>query len=296
MMNGAQGNLAGKLNGKAAGAGAEGWLARLILYVLIGLGALVSVFPFYWILVIASRTRDAVYHIPPVVTLGDQISNNFNNVLAKITFFRALWNSFFVSGASTICVLLLCSLAGLAFAKYNFPGKKWLFAIVLGTLLIPTQLNILPNYVVMSKLSWIDSHKAIIVPGMVTAFGIFWMRQYISSAVHNELMEAGRVDGCSHFRIFWNIVLPIITPGLATLGIFNFLNVWNDFFWPLVVLKNKMNFTIQIAMQQLYTINDGIDYGTIMSAIFFSTLPLLIVFILFSRWFIAGISTGAVKS
>jgi len=270
--------------------------SRVFTYVVIAIGAIVSIFPFYWILVIASRTRDAVYHIPPLVTLGDQLWVNFNNVLDRITFFRSLWNSFFVSAVSSVSVVFLCALAGFAFAKYNFKGKKILFLVILGTLLVPTQLNILPNYVLMSKLSWIDSYKAIIVPGMVTAFGIFWMRQYIEAAVHNELLEAGRIDGCSHFRIFWNIVLPIIPPAMATLGILNFLNVWNDFFWPLVVLKNQENFTIQIALQQLWRINNSVDYGTIMAAIFFTTLPLIIVFVLFSRWFISGLTSGAVKS
>jgi len=269
---------------------------RIVTYIVMGIGAIISIFPFYWILVIGSRTRDAVYHIPPLLTLGDQLWVNFNNVLSKISFFKSLWNSFVVSGVSSVSVVFLCALAGFAFAKYNFKGKKVLFIIVLGTLLVPTQLNILPNYVLMSKLSWIDSYKAIIVPGMVTAFGIFWMRQYIEAAVHNELLEAGRIDGCSHFRLFWNIVLPIIPPALATLGILNFLNVWNDFFWPLVVLKNQDNFTIQIALQQLWRINTSLDYGTIMAAIFFATLPLVIVFVLFSRWFIAGLTSGAVKS
>ncbi|MNV38670.1 L-arabinose transport system permease protein AraQ [compost metagenome] len=148
----------------------------------------------------------------------------------------------------------------------------------------------------MAKLHWIDSFKALIVPAMVNAFGIFWMRQYISTAVHTELIEAGRIDGGGHFRIFWNIAIPVITPAMATLGILNFMTVWNDFFWPLVVLKNQEHFTIQIALQQLFSNRDGLDYGMIMSATFTATLPLLIVFLLFSRWVIAGLTSGAIKS
>lgn len=271
-------------------------ISSIFTYLILIIGAIISIFPFYWILVIATRTRDAVYHIPPLLTLGDQLWNNMQNVLDRILFFRSLWNSFFVSSVTTISVVLLCSLAGFAFAKYQFRGKNILFLIILGTLLVPTQLNVLPNYVIMSKLSWTDSYRAIIVPGMVTAFGIFWMRQYIEAAVHNDLLDAGRMDGCSHFRIYWNIVIPIIPPAIATLGILTFMNVWNDFFWPLVVLKNRENFTIQLAMQQLFSINEGIDYGTIMAAIFFATLPLLVVFILFNRWFISGLTSGAVKN
>ncbi|SFL25708.1 carbohydrate ABC transporter membrane protein 2, CUT1 family (TC 3.A.1.1.-) [Paenibacillus sp. 1_12] len=271
-------------------------ISRIIIYILLAAGAFVSAYPFYWMLVISTRTRDAVYQIPPAIWPGPELVANFSHALERIIFFRALWNSFIVSGATTVSVLFFCSLAGFAFAKFEFPGKKLLFVLVLGTLLVPQQLSVLPNYILMAKLSWIDSYKAIIVPSMVSAFGIFWMRQYITASVHTELLEASRIDGSGYFNTYWRIVLPIIVPALATLGIFTFLNTWNDFFWPLVVLKNNENFTIQIALQQLFSRNDSIDYGMIMSATFFATLPLLIVFALFSRWFISGLTSGAVKS
>ncbi|MCU6794701.1 carbohydrate ABC transporter permease [Paenibacillus sp. WQ 127069] len=271
-------------------------ISRIIIYILLAAGAFASAYPFYWMLVISTRTRDAVYQIPPAIIPGPELIANFTHALERIIFFRALWNSFIVSGATTVSVLFFCSLAGFAFAKFEFPGKKLLFVLVLGTLLVPQQLSVLPNYILMAKLSWIDSYKAIIVPSMVSAFGIFWMRQYIISSIHTELLEASRIDGSGYINTYWRIVLPIIVPALATLGIFTFLNTWNDFFWPLVVLKNNENFTIQIALQQLFSRNDSIDYGMIMSATFFATLPLLIVFALFSRWFISGLTSGAVKS
>ncbi|NHN31334.1 carbohydrate ABC transporter permease [Paenibacillus agricola] len=274
----------------------QGGFSRICIYFLLAAGAFASAYPFYWMLVIATRTRDAVYQIPPAIMPGTELIVNFSHALEKIIFFRALWNSFIVSGLTTVSVLFFCSLAGFAFAKFEFPGKKLLFLLVLGTLLVPQQLSVLPNYILMAKLSWIDSYKAIIVPGMVSAFGIFWMRQYITASIHQELLEASRIDGSSYFNTYARIVLPIIVPALATLGIFTFLNTWNDFFWPLVVLKNNENFTIQIALQQLFSRNDSIDYGMIMSATFFATLPLLIVFSLFSRWFITGLTSGAVKS
>jgi cellobiose transport system permease protein len=272
------------------------YFSRTLVYVVLLLGAIASAYPFYWMLVIGTRTKEAAYQLPPAILPGPELIANFSHALERIIFFRALWNSFVVSGLTTVSVLFFCSLAGFAFAKFEFPGKKWLFLMVLGTLLVPQQLSVLPNYILMSKLSWIDSYKAIIVPGMVSAFGIFWMRQYITAAIHQELLEASRIDGCSYFHTFWRIVLPVILPALAMLGIFSFLNTWNDFFWPLVVLKNSDNFTIQIALQQLFSRNDAIDFGMIMSAIFFATLPLLIVFALFSRWFISGLTSGAVKS
>ncbi|MCM3636035.1 MULTISPECIES: carbohydrate ABC transporter permease [Paenibacillus] len=268
----------------------------IFYYLFLGIGAIISVFPFYWMFVIASNERGAASHIPPIITIGNQFINNFNRALEKTEFWTAFGNSLFVSTLVTASVVIFCSLAGYAFAKYNFKYKNFLFFFVLGTLFVPQQLSVLPTYVIMAKLQWIDTYKALIVPAMVNAFGIFWMRQYISSSVHSELLEAGKIDGAGHFRIFRTIVLPIITPSIATLGIFTYLNTWNDFFWPLVVLKDKSHYTIQIALQQLFTTRDGLDFGMIMSATFMATLPLLIVFLLFSRWFIAGLTSGAVKS
>ncbi|GAB6928793.1 carbohydrate ABC transporter permease [Paenibacillus sp. JCM 10914] len=273
-----------------------GIVAKFFFYILMILGALVSIFPFYWMFVVATNDKDAAFHIPPLLTPGTQFLDNFSRVLERTDFFRALLNSVVVSTAVTVSVVFLCTLAGYAFAKYEFPMKKTLFVFVIATMLVPVQLGVLPQYVIMAKLQWIDSYKALIVPAMVNAFGIFWMRQYIASAVHTELIEAGRIDGGGHFRIFWNIAIPVVTPAMATLGILNFMNVWNDFFWPLVVLKNRENYTIQIALQQLFTNKDGLDFGMIMSATFTATLPLLIVFLLFSRWVIAGLTSGAIKS
>ncbi|MEC0206382.1 carbohydrate ABC transporter permease [Paenibacillus lautus] len=273
-----------------------GIVAKFFFYLFMVLGALVSIFPFYWMFVVATNDKDAAFHIPPLLTPGTQFLDNFARVLERTDFFRALMNSVVVSTSVTLSVVFLCTLAGYAFAKYEFPLKKTLFIFVIATMLVPAQLGVLPQYVIMAKLHWIDSYKALIVPAMVNAFGIFWMRQYIASAVHTELIEAGRIDGGGHFRIFWNIAIPVVTPAMATLGILNFMNVWNDFFWPLVVLKNRENYTIQIALQQLFTNKDGLDFGMIMSATFTATLPLLIVFLLFSRYVIAGLTSGAIKS
>ncbi|MCR2806416.1 carbohydrate ABC transporter permease [Paenibacillus soyae] len=273
-----------------------GIAAQAFYYVFLTIGAFISVFPFYWMFVIATNERGAASHIPPVITISDQFIANFERALDKTEFWTSLGNSLFVSIMVTASVLFFCSLAGYAFAKYEFKFKHFLFFFVLATLFVPQQLSVLPTYVIMAKLQWIDSYKALIVPAMVNAFGIFWMRQYISSAVHAELLEAGRIDGAGHLRIFGTIVVPIITPAIATLGIFTFMNTWNDFFWPLVVLKDRSHYTVQIALQQLFTTRDGLDYGMIMSATFMATLPLLIVFLAFSRWFIAGLTSGAVKS
>lgn len=284
------------LAGSSRAPGDAGFFSKTVFYILLIIGALASIFPFYWMFVIATNDRGAVFHIPPLLTIGGEFFNNFQRVLERTDFFRALFNSLFVSSMVTISVVFFCTLAGYAFAKYEFPFKTALFYFVIATLFVPSQLSVLPTYIIMAKLHWIDTYRALIVPAMVNAFGIFWMRQYVSTAVHSELIESGRIDGGGHFRIFWNIAIPVITPAMATLGILNFMNVWNDFFWPLVVLKNSEHFTIQIALQQLFSNRDGLDYGMIMSATFTATLPLLVVFLLFSRWVIAGLTSGAIKS
>jgi cellobiose transport system permease protein len=271
-------------------------VGKVLFWVFMVLGGLLSVFPFYWMFVVATNDKTGAFHVPPLLKPGGEFFNNFQRVLDRTDFFTALGNSLIVATAVTLSVVFFCTLAGYAFAKYEFPLKKVLFVFVIATMLVPAQLSVLPLYVIMAKLQWIDTYKALIVPAMVNAFGIFWMRQYISSAVHTELIEAGRIDGGGHFRIFWNIAIPVVTPAMATLGILNFMNVWNDFFWPLVVLKNKEHYTIQLALQQLFTNKDGLDLGMIMSATFTATLPLLIVFLLFSRWIIAGLTSGAIKS
>lgn len=271
-------------------------ISKIILYLMLIGGAIISVFPFYWMFSIATNDRTAAFKIPPTLKIGNQFFDNFQKVLDRTEFFRAMFNSLFIAIVTTVLVLLFCTLAGYAFAKFDFPGKKVLFVFVIATLFVPQQLSVLPNYLIMAKLRWIDTYQAIIVPGMVNAFGIFWMRQYISTAVHKELIESSRIDGSGHFRTLISIVMPIIKPALATLGIFTFMNVWNDFFWPLVVLKNSEHFTIQIALQQLFSNRDGLDYSMIMSATFCATLPLVVIFLLFSNWFIAGLTSGAVKS
>lgn len=270
-------------------------LPKIILYLFLICSALVSLFPFYWMFVIGSNSTTSVNQFPPAMIPGTQFLENARNVFERIDFFGALFNSFIISSTVTLSVLFFCSLAGFAFAKLQFEGKNMLFVFLLATMMIPPQLGLIPSFMIISELGWIDTLQAVIVPAMVSAFGVFWMRQYIASAIPDELLEAARMDGCSTFRTYWNIVLPTVKPGLATLGIVTFMNTWNDFLWPLVVLKDRSVHTIQIALR---TLNDVFytDYSMILAGTFMATLPILIVFILFSRYFIAGLTEGAVKN
>jgi cellobiose transport system permease protein len=272
-------------------------LSKMSVYLILVLGSLFSLFPFYWMSVMSTHLNNAIVSVPPKVLFGDQMWLNLEKVLEKTDFFGAMWNSFVVSSGVAIGQLFLCSLAGFAFAKFRFPGSKVLFATILLTMMVPPQLGILPLYDLMARLGWLGQLQAIIVPGLVGAFGIFWMRQYISDAVPDELIDAAKIDGCTNFRIYWNVAVPAILPAFAMLGIITFMYTWNDFLGPLIILRpNPDAWTVQIALRELQTDPYRKDYGMIVSGIFWSTLPLIIVFLAFNKLFISSITEGAVKS
>ncbi|CUA81337.1 carbohydrate ABC transporter permease [Anoxybacillus suryakundensis] len=213
----------------------KGLVNKVTIHILLIIGALLSVFPLYWMFVMATQPNHVINKLPPAVVPGDKLVENFQNVLENIDFFGAMWNSFVVASLTTLGVLFFSSLAGFAFAKLQFKGREKLFAVILITMMIPPQLGLIPQYFIITKLGWLNDLKAIIVPGLMNAFGIFWMRQYIKDAIPDELIEAAKIDGCSIFRVYWNIVVPSILPAFATLGILTFMFVWNDFLWPLTV-------------------------------------------------------------
>jgi ABC-type glycerol-3-phosphate transport system permease component len=187
-------------------------------------------------------------------------------------------------------------MGGFAFAKYRFPGRDYLFAGMLGTMMVPSLVMLIPWFIIISRLDWVNDLKALIVPGAVSAFGIFWMRQYIAANVHSELLDAARVDGCSEVMIFFRIVAPLLKPAYGALGIMTFMSSWNAFFYPLLVLKKTESATLPLALQILrgdpYR---GGDYGVLMFGTALAMLPILIVFWAASRQFISGLTTGAIK-
>ncbi|MDT8862940.1 carbohydrate ABC transporter permease [Alkalihalobacillus sp. MEB130] len=268
---------------------------KFFVYLFLGGGALISLFPFYYMFVMATRLNREINQVPPPFTPGVNLVENFQKVLGSIDFFGAMLNSFIVATSVTIGTLFLCSLAGYAFAKLDFKGKSILFGAILITMMVPPQLGLIPQYYIITTLGWLNDFRAIIVPGLINAFGIFWMRQYIKEGVPFEIIEAARIDGCSNFRIYWNVVVPMILPAFATLGIIVFMHVWNDFLWPLIVLRDPSMHTLQVALRAL---NDArqMDYGMIMSGTFWATVPLILVFLAFNKLFIASLSEGAVKS
>ncbi|MGD7044919.1 carbohydrate ABC transporter permease [Jeotgalibacillus proteolyticus] len=270
-------------------------ISKISLYAVLIIGALLSVFPFYWMFVMATNHNNVINSVPPAYLPGAELVTNFQNVLDNIDFFGAIGNSLIVATISTIGVLFLCSLAGFAFAKYHFKGKNLLFGLLLITMMVPPQLGLIPQYYIITQLGWLNDLKAVIVPGLIDAFGIFWMRQYISSNVPDELLDSAKIDGCSRLRVYWNIAVPIILPAFATLAIIKFMYMWNDFLWPLVVLRDESVHTIQIALRGLIDAYVK-DNGMILSGTFWATIPLVLIFLLFNRLFISSLTQGAVKS
>ncbi len=252
-----------------------------------------SSFPLYWSLLIGSNTKDVVTRrIPPLVP-GGHFFDNAQRVFDTVEFWKALGNSLIVSTVCATSVVFFCTLAGYAFAKLRFRGSTPLMVFVVATLAVPTQLGVIPLFILMAELGWTGHLWAIMVPTLVTAFGVFFMRQYLVDAIPDELIDAARVDGCSMIRIFLNVAVPAARPAAAILWLFTFMTVWTDFFWPMIALP-ATNPTVQIALQQLQS-GYYVDYSLVLCAAVLSTIPLLVLFVLTGRQLVAGIMQGAVK-
>ncbi|SCF28694.1 cellobiose ABC transporter membrane protein [Micromonospora chaiyaphumensis] len=275
--------------------GAQLWQASPLTYLALILGGVLSVFPIIWSFIIASRDNSAVYEMPP--TPGDQLFTNIDRMLANedAAFVYGLVNSAVVSTVVTISVIFFSSLAGFAFAKLKFRGSNALLLIIIMTMMVPTQLGVIPLYLMMVELGWTGTLQAVIVPFLVQGFGVFMMRQYAMSAISDELIEAARLDGCSTWRIYWNVVLPALRPAAAVLGLLTFMQTWNEFLWPFIVLTPDTP-TVQYSLKILSSGLYQTDYVALFAGTALATLPLLIVFIIFGRQIIGGIMEGAVKS
>lgn len=262
-------------------------------YVVLGLVAVAFVAPFYYMLVAASRPMAEMNTFPPPLLPGPDLWKNVATAVQSQNIGLALGNSLVVSGIITASTALFCTLAGFAFAKLRFRGRDTLFAITLGTMMIPPSLSVVPLYTIMADLGLAGSLSSVVLPSLVAAFGVFFMRQYLSQSLPDELLEAARMDGATSLRTFWSVVLPIARPGMAVLGMLTFMTAWNDFFWPVITL-NSTNPTVQVALNNL---GSGYvpDTAVIMAGTLVGTLPVLVVFVLLGRQIVGGIIAGAVK-
>jgi len=263
-------------------------------YIALTLMMIVSAFPFYWMFVVASNGSDAVSKIPPPLLPGPRFLTVIANVYKVVDFNVALFNTALVGLCVAVAQVFFSALAGFAFAKLDFKGRRGLIVFVVGTMMLPSQLGIIPLYMMIANWHWINTLYALIVPALVTAFGVFWMRQIIDAQIPNEMLEAASIDGAGVLRVYWNIVLPVIAQSGFVLGLFSFLASWNDFLWPNLVLQSPNMYTAQVAVNQLKA-NYVVDYALNLGGAFLATAPLLLLFVFVGRRLVSGVMDGAVK-
>ncbi len=264
-----------------------------IAYAVLTLWAIFSLMPLVWLFISALTPQDFLMRIPPIIRLSNISLANFQELFSRGQIIRWFVNSFYIAASVTLLQLFFDALGGYVLAKKDFPGRKWIFAAIIGTMMIPPQVTLVPTFLILSKAHLIDSHLAIILPQLVGAFGIFMMRQYISS-LPSELLDAARIDGASEFLTFTRIILPLTGPALAVLGIFIFVANWNSFLWPLIVLNSPAKFTLQVGLS---TLQDQYvtDYGILMAGAAIAAIPMIVVFFAFGKHMTKGLTVGAIK-
>ena len=269
-------------------------LSDVLMYgLLIGV-SIFMILPFIWMVSTSLKPPDEIFAIPPIIISKHSSLSAYVYLQQQYNILGIVKNTFVIAFSATILRLFFCALGGYGFAKFKFPGQGVLFAFLLGTMVIPGAVTLVPIYIIMRNLKWIDTFWPLIIPGAANAFGIFFMRQYIMS-VSSELMDAARIDGAGEFTIFWRIILPIIAPGLTSLGLIFFMGSWNDFLGPLIYLKSPEKFTLPLIIRSLIGPAGRTVYDVQMATSVISLIPLLIIFLIFQRRFVEGITAGAVK-
>lgn len=259
----------------------------LIHFILI-MGSIVMLFPFVWMILTSLKTYAESIQVPPVMIPEDFQWKNYQEVFTLLPFFKFMMNTFIITVLRTAGQLFLCSLAAYAFARIVFPGRNLLFVLALSVLMVPGQVFLLPQYMIMVKLGWLNTLQAVVVPGLFSAFGTFLLRQFFMG-LPKELEEAARLDGCNHFQIYWRIMLPLAKPGLIALGIFTILWSWNELMWPMIVNSSPEAMTLAVGLSSLQG-QYGTNYPILMAGSFLAVLPMLILFIILQKQFIEGIA------
>lgn len=270
-------------------------ISRSLIHLLLICGAIIMVAPFLWMLLTSLKDTSQAFSDPPTWIPNPFVWSNFPNSLNALPFGQAYFNSTYIALTVVICQLLTCSMAGYAFARIKFPGRNIIFILFLATLMIPFQLTIIPVFLTMKELGWLDTHLSLIVPpSLFSAFGVFLMRQFIMG-IPVELEEAAIVDGANRWTIYWQILLPLLKAPLAALGIFSFLGMWNDFFRPLIMLNSPENFTVPLMLSQ-FRGQYATEWTMVMAGSVIAVIPVLIVYIIFQRQIIQGIATTGLKA
>ena len=264
-------------------------------YAVVIFGAIVMVTPFLWMIDSSLMTSSEITKQPPVWLPSSPQFQNFPQLLEVLPLPKLYLNSLIMTGGTVLGVLFTSSIAGFAFAKYEFPGKNILFYLILATMMIPFFITLIPVFYIIRQLSWINTFQGVIVPGMFSAYGIFLMRQF-SITIPDELLDAARIDGASEPLIYWRIVRPLVTPALATLGTFTFIGSWNAFLWPLLVISSREMMTVPLGLNSLRLFAaEQVNIHLMMAGTVLSVLPTLIIFIFLQRYFIRGIALTGLK-
>jgi len=269
------------------------WLERFLLYLALVVSSVLMVVPFYWTVSTSLKLEQFVFASPPQWWPNPLTVVHYLDVFTRIPFPRYFLNSAFVAGCITLGHVIFDTLAAYAFAKLRFPGRDKIFFLLLLGLMVPFQVNLIPMYRIMGRLGWVDTFAALIIPDITSIFGIFLMRQYMKS-IPDELLDAARIDGCGEFGVFTRIVFPLSGTAVATLVIFIFMNAWNNFLWPRIVTSSESMFTLPVGLAMLQSRNTS-NWGQIMAGTVLTALPMIVVFLLMQRQFIAGMTAGAVK-
>ncbi|MEU1310694.1 carbohydrate ABC transporter permease [Streptomyces cinnamoneus] len=252
-----------------------------------------SLLPLVWTAVAASRDNARLARTPPPLWFGGNLLENLGSAWTDANMGLALFNTTLVAGTVALGTVFFSTVAGFALAKLRFRFRRALLLLTVGTMMVPPQLSVVPLFLVVARLGWADQLQSVVLPTLVSAFGVFFMRQYLVEALPTELVEAARVDGASSWRVVWHVVLPVARPAMAVLGMLSFVQAWNDFFWPVIALTQE-NPTVQVALTGL---GRGYvpDQAVVMAGALLGTLPLLLAFTLFGRQIVGGIMRGAVK-
>lgn len=269
-------------------------IGKIFVYTLLILFAAMTIFPFIWSAMLATHDRTTMFSGGINFNFGGNIGQNYQNLLEIMDFWSGMLNSFSISVIGTLFSLLFCSMAGYALAIYKFKGQNTIFAIMIGSMMIPPVLTLIPYYMVISTMGLANTHLAVWLPFTVSPFGIFLIRQYVVASVPKDLLEASKLDGASEFRTYWSIVLPLLRPGLATLAIVQFVFLWNNFLQPLVVLNDPGKMVITQMLRSVQGVPNT-PWGAVMLGTTMSILPLIGLYMIASKQMIAGLTSGAVK-
>ena len=279
-----------KITRHKAWGGAGTVLGNVAIYAL----ALITLAPFVWMILSSFKGLGEIVSYPPTWWPEDFTFDNYVKTFAAAPFGRFYMNSLIVATTVTIGQLITCSMAAYAFARMNFWGRDVLFYIFLGTMMVPKHVTMIPSYLVLYWLGWVDTYGALIVPGLASAFGTFLLRQYFMT-IPKELEEAAFIDGCGRFRILWQIILPLAKPALAVLAIFTFMTIFNEFLWALIVVNSEDLYTVQLGLA-IFRSQYTTDWGSLMAGSVIATLPILIVFMFGQKYFIQGITLSGMKT